>query len=515
MRTLLIVDDERIIREGMARCLDWENIGIGTVLTACDGKQAYDILKQGKTDIVVSDIIMPELTGIELLEKCRKEKIPVEFIILSSYDDFKFTQKAIKNNVCDYLLKPCNPEELKSIILKLVEKLNALDINKEKYDNIKKRMETLLPHAKSQMLHELLHTLPEEKHRIKELGSLMQLTNDSYHLLLMPIVNIFCITDNMSKVLNDIMKRFQQCVSCVENDQFILLIGNTSQNFLIEVLQYMQKLAEKIKLDKFHIIVSDAINLQHISMAYLKVLEISRLLCYFDKNDIIYASEVILQDYYASNEEMEKYIYSLAESIRNNKPAEALSMLNNIFNLIKSSFYSFNSVREIYLRIYLSVINSNKGDDLYYAGRLTLLNQAFSVQNINDILVQEISSIVVSDESKLHNTYNKAVSTAIAYINENYMDYELSLSKIASKVLFMNADYFGKLFKKECGIKFSNYLLALRMKKAQELLRTTDVSISYVAQRVGFVDNYTYFSQMFKKYTGVLPKDYKNSLEKK
>ncbi|MGH4051959.1 MAG: helix-turn-helix domain-containing protein [Clostridium sp.] len=79
----------------------------------------------------------------------------------------------------------------------------------------------------------------------------------------------------------------------------------------------------------------------------------------------------------------------------------------------------------------------------------------------------------------------------------------------------MNTDYLGKLFKNECGIKFSNYLLAIRMKKAKLLIRSTDASISSVAEQVGFPDNHTYFSQLFKKYTGVQPKDYKNSLQKK
>lgn len=518
MRNLLIVDDERTIREGISKCLKWESLGIGSVFTACDGKQAYDIINQNKIDIVIADIIMPELTGIELVEKCKEANLPVKFIFLSSYDDFKFTQKAIKNEVCDYLLKPCNTHELKNIVSNLVTKLDSIDNNKKNLSIMQKKIETILPHAKEQIMHELLEAAPNNKERINELCTLLQLKPGTYSLLLMPLMANTNNLPSLKQLINDLMDKFEDCISCYENNKLIVLYKNNLQNTVSEVTKYISELLQKTEFSNTPIIISEVSDFQHISQNYLKVIEISRLLHYFDKSSIIYADFVNLREYDEDKKDAENiknFFHLLVDSIQNNKTTEALSLLNEIFKLFKINLYNFKSIQRISLRIYLSIIDSTKENNQHYAEKLTLITEAFNIENIYEVLVQEISHVVVLNEENLYNTYSKAVRTTIDYINKNYMNYDLSLNQIASSVLFMNTDYLGKLFKKECGIKFSDYLLSLRMKKAKQMLSSSDVPISYVAEKVGFGSNNTYFSQLFKKYIGVLPKDYKYSLQKK
>jgi len=515
MRNLLIVDDERIIRVGISKCLNWHNLGISEVFTASNGIEALEIIKTQNIDIVVADIVMPELTGIELIEKCRSENIAAEFVILSSFDDFKYAQKAIKNGVCEYLLKPCNPEELKNVILKLQNKLDLTDIQNAKSTKMNKRMEALLPHAKAQVLHELFLTPTVNKKRLEELCSFLQLKSGDYCLLLLPLNFNPNIIIDQKNVITSMSKKFEDYIFCFEKNQFYVFTDNTSKESITDIAKKLQSCAFELELEDSYVIVSRMIDIQGISRSHQKAMEISHLMYYFEPNEIIYSNSINLYEYLQDNLVMEKLIHDMSEAILITDTSESLSQLEKIFTLFKSNYYSFKSVQEICLRIYLSIINGSKADDKYYVEKLSLINQAVSVQAIYDILVQEISHIVISNSENLYDTYSKTVRTAIDYINENLADCTLSLNKIASSVLYMNVDYFGKLFRKECGIKFSNYLLALRMNKAKQLLNSTETSITNVAEQVGFEDSPNYFSHLFKKYTGVLPKDYKNSLQKK
>ena len=118
MYTLLIADDERAVREGISKSVCWSDIGIGRVLLAANGKEAYNIILKEHPNIVLTDIIMPVLTGIELVEKVKNNMPGIQFIILSGYNDFAYAQKAIQNEVMQYLLKPCDADSIRKSVQK-------------------------------------------------------------------------------------------------------------------------------------------------------------------------------------------------------------------------------------------------------------------------------------------------------------------------------------------------------------------------------------------------------------
>ena len=120
MRKLLIADDERTIREGMAKSIDWKAIGISSVILAADGREAVKVIEKHNPDIAIVDIIMPELTGLEVISHFSDMADKPEFVILSGYDEFSYAKEAIRNNVKDYLIKPCDTSELTATIQKLL-----------------------------------------------------------------------------------------------------------------------------------------------------------------------------------------------------------------------------------------------------------------------------------------------------------------------------------------------------------------------------------------------------------
>lgn len=123
MYKLLIVDDERQIREGLREIVDWEQYGISACLESADGEQALDIIRSEAPQIVITDIQMPVMNGIELLRKIREEGMDIKVIVLSGYDDYELVRQAMKNGAIDYLLKPVSREDLIHIIDEITESI--------------------------------------------------------------------------------------------------------------------------------------------------------------------------------------------------------------------------------------------------------------------------------------------------------------------------------------------------------------------------------------------------------
>ncbi|NLM10049.1 MAG: response regulator, partial [Clostridiaceae bacterium] len=145
MYTLLIADDERAVREGISKSVCWSDIGIGRVLLAANGKEAYNIILKEHPNIVLTDIIMPVLTGIELVEKVKNNMPGIQFIILSGYNDFAYAQKAIQNEVMQYLLKPCDADSIRKSVQKAVSRIQDIE-NKERFiTSMKENVERLFP----------------------------------------------------------------------------------------------------------------------------------------------------------------------------------------------------------------------------------------------------------------------------------------------------------------------------------------------------------------------------------
>lgn len=120
MFTILIVDDEEHFLEIVRKTVQWRQLGITKIMEARDGLTAFDIIKKERPDIILTDMKMPYSDGVELLKKCSELELKSEIIIISGYDDFKYTRQAIKSGILDYLLKPVNPEELNSILERAV-----------------------------------------------------------------------------------------------------------------------------------------------------------------------------------------------------------------------------------------------------------------------------------------------------------------------------------------------------------------------------------------------------------
>lgn len=124
MLSMILVDDEDIIREGLRDCVDWASMGIAICGEASNGKEALVKLRELRPDIVLTDVVMPGMNGIELIQSIREERLPVAIIVLSAFENFHYIQSALRHDAADYLVKPFNETELSLVMNKVVQQVN-------------------------------------------------------------------------------------------------------------------------------------------------------------------------------------------------------------------------------------------------------------------------------------------------------------------------------------------------------------------------------------------------------
>lgn len=409
MRKILIADDERTIREGIKSAVDWNSLGISEVLTAADGKSACDIIEDKNPDIAIVDIIMPEMTGIEIISHFKKRGGGPEFVIISGYGEFDYAQEALRNEVNNYILKPCDINEITETLIKIIKRLDGRSVIEKERRQMKEHLILLMPQAREQIFRDYVTGVETGADSLDLLRQMLGREDCLFRLLLFDIGE----RDNYSKLV--ILKKCVDGTACLKGWRYSVILNG----------------CVVIALDPDEKNVPD---------------------------DIL-------------------------KSVRND------ASRHNITEVRASVSRSgdFDSLPEMYRETQEAVKFAFLFDD----GEL-------------------VTAAPLIDASAPHRC--KVVKKIMQYVNEHYCDSSLTLGYIASNVLYLNVDYMGKLFKKECGVKFSDYLMSVRMEKAKHIIAETgDIRVYEIAQQVGLGDNSAYFSNNFRKYTGMLPTEYRTS----
>ena len=511
MYTLLIADDERAVREGISKSVCWSDIGIGRVLLAANGKEAYNIILKEHPNIVLTDIIMPVLTGIELVEKVKNNMPGIQFIILSGYNDFAYAQKAIQNEVMQYLLKPCDADSIRKSVQKAVSRIQDIE-NKERFiTSMKENVERLFPQAKEQFFRDLIQRSPNIQN-LEAYKRLFEIHEGPYRMLLFKINE-----HDYVKLLT--LKSLIEQIFGSENVTFCIII-NTAVVLLTSLTNFskLSKMVEKTQkqcFSSFNIEATVAISSEdffsNVSKLYSEIKDIIRFEFYLGEGKIITKNDVnIFKTDYTLNTETQSE--ELSAAIRSGNIKSVKSIINSIFNSYRMSGYDINRVRACGIELYIIVIKHCEDCEINtWIRNITKINECNTVSEIKQFILDSAIKLAQNTYDSVISSQNKVIEKVIRYVHENIDDENLTLQHIASEILYLNVDYLGKLFKKETGMRFSQYLLKVRMEKAKELIKASsgDIKIYEIANATGFSNNPSYFSKVFKKYTGCVPKEFK------
>lgn len=457
MYQVLIADDESYVIKSLCKSIDWEKMHLKIEATVNNGEDAFDILTKKTIDIVITDIRMPGLNGLELCHEIHQLNPNIQIIMISGYADFSYAQKAIKYGVIGYCLKPIEYDEMTGYLKQAI-----LHLSKKQYLSYDDLLEAINTNSTSKII-ELVHG--------------------------------FGMTDTTFYVAASIGDTI---LPVQEGKSIILKLGKDKHAYLTQTPINLEGYHYKCKSPNNRCIgiINSSVPFSELKVSIEKCL--SRAYQFFiDSSRSIFSQDL--------TENAEYFFSQLKTAIA----LDNSEMIIRVLNEIKCSPYQLNFTIKTAVKLCNMIFTSNsfhhEKEDYYIYSFNQLVDEYNNFAEMLDALIklipEETSSQFISNEFT-----NISFLNIIKYINYHY-DKDLSLTNAASYG-HLNPNYVSQLFKKEAGTTFSKYLTELRITKAKDLLKSEDLSISDIAMKVGFND-YFYFLKTFKRITGKTPSEYR------
>lgn len=508
MYKVMIADDEKWILTGLKQIIDWESLSLKIIHTATNGEEALQKFSQEPVDIVVTDINMPKLNGLELLKQLKEINNNTKFIILSGYDEFAYAKEAIKIGVEGYVLKPFDETEIEDLLKNCIEKLKNKDIV---LDTPKTKALVKLVTGSLNYCENTIGTKILNKEEINTIGN--KILNKEVYSLCILKTNQNDMTDreilNIIDYISAYKSNFEIEVFCNNSDEFIILNGWTIYTDEQEILSYYAKLqtllATDLNIETFIAVGEITSDIWNINKQYniAKSLLIYQIIKGFDT-----IATVDLLDK-RKNEEVNVDISKLHKFIIEQNKNEASRYIEDIImNNVKQGNISPDYLYHVCIKIAILLDEVIRDFGIKNMPSIhilrSLIEQIYKADNISiltQLLIQqtrEIMDIIGNDNSK----YTPIIQQVIGYTHEHYQQ-DLNLTILAEKYN-MNSSYLGRLFLKEVGCTFAQYLNQIKNNKAKELLLNTNMKINDISKSVGYYE-ISYFYRKFKKYYGVSP----------
>lgn len=493
----MIVDDEELIRDSLSKIADWNSIGYELIAVAKDGMEAYDVICDAYPDVVITDLKMPVLDGIELIERAIELDKTIQFIILSGYGEFEYAKKAMKYGVNHYLLKPTDKQQVLDALLTIKQdyddrlQLQAIQQNLELKNilftlekcfimealncpddliNVIMKYQKILTYPQD-YIQSCICSYLEEKHLRFFIQDLYKICKSLDVQLLFPVIYV----KNIAVLIlscEDLAKQssFTRKIECLHYKGQLV-----SFEVQMHLFDHFQDLLENIlwRIRRYSKILLYSLGqepqeIQNSNIAYWKIDELSLQLQSALTTDCVTS---LLNDAFQGIVDLDNAIaFSISLSLRLRTTKEPYDP-------------SAHFIEE--LQVCSTVY------DIKIVTQKNVLNLLFAHK----------------DEASIKNSIENMKTYVANHIDAS----NLSLKWLAENYLFISPGYLSKQFIKEEGERFSDYLNRQRMEKAKQLLITYNSSnIKDIANEVGFGNNPRYFSQVFKRYTGLTPSDYLN-----
>jgi len=534
MYKVMIVDDERIVRIALKTIIPWEQYGFEIIGGASEGHAALSLIEENCPDVLFTDLKMPGMDGIELIKNIKERKYKCKIIVLSNYGEFELVKEAMRLGVYDYLLKlTLKTDEFIQMMCKLARELSE---EKEKegkrvVENIK--LDKSRQAGRTLFFREVLTGSLTGWQEIYEKADLMGIQFDpgSYYLLYI-IIDKSIITDEwrddnnrsllafaVSNIVSEILgqKKVPEVVE-ISPDKLVAIVAENQSSKASEMIyQKAVNISRSVNTYlniKIDIVISKPFNAFHeISRSFNECKDYANMRFYKSVDSIVRVDGSL------KPETPGKFVNAWAKTLENIGRCLEIGDKNNLYHEINSYLSraarenmdtselkekTLNLVKE--LNHYIFTTDKYKIPDPVLEGELM---EAQNLEQFHAAFNKIINDMEIKVEEEKDLRHRKEITFIVDYMEKNYWD-KINLSRLARQVN-LNESYLCRVFKKETGKSIINYLNDIRMEKAGELLKQSQVTVKEVAASVGIGDPF-YFSKIFSKYYGISPTEYKNKV---
>lgn len=526
---VMVVDDEEMARSFMKICIDWQAVGMSVVCEASSGREALDMIEEFNPEIIFTDIHMPFMDGLEFSRIVAEIHPHIRIVILTAYKEFDYAKKGIKIGISDFLLKPINKAEVLKIVLSIKEKIESEKRHWNEFHKIKRQLEENFSYLREKFLIGVLASSSHMDNLTEKLSYFYPDTvPDYFQAALIETLHSQAaqnVNEERKLLLGlqsiEIVRKYfrldQQVDIFFDNSNRIVILSKDPEVDLTACGEQLKSLV----INKIKCYVSIGIGNAYrdprlISQTYKEALDAlkysivsggSHVVCF---NDDMSLSE---QHWDLRGEDIREISFLVKAGL----DEKAIDVIENVFARIASSRnITIEQVRIIGTNIILTILGAvtemglsykdiYESENLPYS-RIFEISTLISMKDyLKDLTLSTISSVKAIRTRKT----KKIIDDILEYMKINLFDCDLTLSNVAGR-FYVNPSYLSRIFKQETERSFTEYLARIRMEKAIELLNQTDMKAYQIAEAVGIKDPY-YFSNCFKKFTGLSVNDYKKA----
>lgn len=517
MLKVLLVDDEMITIRMLQNLINWEKLELELIGYAEDGLKAVEMYLKHEPDIVISDIRMPNMNGIELVRKIKSMNQDTAFILVTAYSDFSYISEAMKIGCSDYILKPIDEQELDESLKKVIDNVVGQNeqkemINKSKGQSRNYALQNFMKTGSA--INSLINKEKDYSVNFKNYRMLMVQLNYKTIDEFATMQHIESVKISyISRILEETLESYTHLLFDYEEDSWIALVSDLSLEKLLELSEELKaQLKEQFELNvvvSFSDVITKMKSLPH---QYSKLKLLSRYSFYVE-------SEEILGYGYNCNEKEFNQLRGLdllkemEEALAINDRSQVNKILNEVFYLSKNiSPSSLNMIYEIGYQtiLFIKKIIQEKSHQTEEMNTILTLSyddlQSYkSVASFKRFMLETVN-LVLEETDNHQEGYSEIVEQGIHMLKERYKE-NLSLEAICEEIS-VSKTYFSYLFKREVGISVWTYLTELRLAKAKQLLKETSLKNYEISFQVGY-ENPSYFSMLFKNHEMMTPSEYR------
>lgn len=543
MLKLLIVDDEPIILEGLQKTINWNECGFEIVGTAANGLEGLEKIRQLLPDAVITDVRMNFIDGLELIRRSKEFQDTIFFIVLSAYNDFDYAKVACDLGAFSYITKPFEEDQVMKVMRSLRDKIIQRKASEEKLEF----MNRLLADQKTEVLQRIIKDIFKQQLSVKEINhKLMYITTDMsnerfYTVVIIRVNEIESLNSFDAVRDNEIaMNAVQRLITELLEKEFAIVnvyLDNGDVGLLIRFMSMRKEddirlnelLDRALKLTKEYLGISVSISKGSCLLGYEGIMKSYREACKaLELSYIIGTNDFLdIKNTGISVDILFKYPYkieyNLLNAIKTSDIRKFKAEFDSFVEFLKKESKCYAQISFSLQCLFVSIVKSfmetssewteKYGDIEFLIAGMYKLSLEKIVLDITGFTEEFIKSNMNANYNAMNGYINDVIKLAVDYIIKNIADSSLTIKKVSEEV-HMNQVYFGRLFKKELGVSFTEYVTQQRIDIAKKLLTERNFKVYEVAEKVG-IDNLSYFNVLFKKSVGVTPVEFKNEAGKK
>ncbi len=533
MLKVFLVEDEVVMREGIKNNIDWESEGFSFVGDASDGELAYPLIQKTRPDILITDIKMPFMDGLELSRLVKQELPDIKIIILSGYDEFEYAKEAISIGITDYLVKPIAGAQLLEAVKKVGVQVEQERQQQRRFLETfeKERLENRQL-ARQKFFRKLVSGQASVSALLKEGREAgMELAAKRYNIILFQIFAEDA-EEGYSEELNAVTRSIEEMTDQMPEVQMVEL-GIEGWAFILKEEEHPLSETEEELLKRLISVLSEARGVSYFGGVGQEVERLSEFGRSFEEASRSFAFRYLIKrnqivrssDKLPEEVDQEMALNTLSAGNLDRRVVENFlktGLKSEATHFVDEYFASLGeeNIQSMMFRQYVTMdtyfaaagmleeTGCEPGTLVERCGDFQKMPEVFaSVESTENYLKKVLETAIELREGLSRKKYSSLLRDARDYIEQNYDNEEISLNTVAASVN-LSPNHFSTIFSQETGRTFIEYLTFVRMEKAKELLRSTSMKTAEIAFAVGYKDPH-YFSYLFKKTQECTPREFR------